>query len=163
MLPLAPPRFSITKGLPTLAESACARTRPAASTPPPAGKGTIMRTGPFGYVGCAAAAAATATPSRQAHSRMVNLTSPPVDHSPYRVRRGGKRDIAHAEFCQRVDQRIRHRGGRRRGAAFAAGLDAGRIRRREHLDDLPAEARQVRFAPQGVIHPPARRRLARAA
>src|SRR6266566_3495473 len=48
IFPFAPPRFSITKGLPKPSASFWARMRPAASTPPPAGNGRMTRTGPLG-------------------------------------------------------------------------------------------------------------------
>src|SRR3954470_15444269 len=48
-------------------------------------------------------------------------------------------DVADAVIAQRVDDTADDHGQCRRGAAFPAGLDAERIGRRQHLDDLGLE------------------------
>ena len=83
-----------------------------------------------------------------------------LDRLPDRERRRRHGDVAHAEVAQRIDDGADHHRERRRGAAFAAGLDAERIGRRQHLDDLGLERRQRVGARHAVIHERAAQRLA---
>ena len=53
MTPAAPPRLSMTNGWPSAAASLSATIRATASTPPPAGNGTIKVIGRTGYLSAA--------------------------------------------------------------------------------------------------------------
>jgi hypothetical protein len=64
MTPAAPPRLSMTNGWPRPAASLSATIRATASTPPPAGKGTIKVIGRSGYLSAAAAMRATTGAAR---------------------------------------------------------------------------------------------------
>ena len=83
-----------------------------------------------------------------------------LDRLPDRERRRRHRDVADAVVAQRIDDGADDHRERRRGAAFAAGLDAERIGRRQHLDDLGLERRQGVRARHAVIHERAGERLA---
>ena len=82
-----------------------------------------------------------------------------MNRPPDILRRGGHGDVANAELAERVDDRVDDRGGRGRGRAFASGLDAERIGRREDLDDLRAEGRHGVRPRQRVVHQRAGERL----
>src|SRR5262249_30213284 len=84
-MPLAPGRFSTTKRWPNVSPSFTATTRATVSVPPPAGKGTIMRTGGSGQV----SAEADAVPSASDTASETQTTmAPSMDYSP------GARDVS---------------------------------------------------------------------
>src|SRR5882672_9377714 len=65
-----------------------------------------------------------------------------LDRPPDVLRGGGHGEVADAQAGERVDDGVDDGGGRGRGCAFACGLDAERVRRREHFHDLGPERRQ---------------------
>src|ERR1700676_5116956 len=74
MTPAAPPRLSVTNGWPRPAASLSATIRATASTPPPAGNGTIKVMGRSGYLSAAAARAMSSAPrTRTAAAAMLAL------------------------------------------------------------------------------------------
>src|SRR4029079_11889968 len=61
-------------------------------------------------------------------------------------------DVADAVVAQRIENGADHDSERRRGAAFATGLDAERIGWRQHLDDFGFERRQIVCVRHAVVH-----------
>src|SRR3984957_13712906 len=65
-----------------------------------------------------------------------------LNRRPNRIGRRRHRYVADTELAQGIEDGADHDGGRRRGAAFAAGLDTERVGRRQHLGDFGLEGRQ---------------------
>src|ERR1700752_528438 len=99
MGPLAPPRFSTTKGLPSCSESSFAVSRPITSVVPPCGKPTMTRTGCVGQ-DCAKAASGAANRRQSRFLRSI-LSSPTAG---YRQRALAEHEVGavDADVAQRV-------------------------------------------------------------
>src|SRR5689334_21326830 len=89
MLPAAPALFSTITGCPHFSESFCPTTRGARSATPPAGKGTMIRTGFVGHASCAGAGAERPTRGRRQEAKR-NLSDCRFIDEPVSLEEGGK-------------------------------------------------------------------------
>jgi len=73
-----------------------------------------------------------------------------LDRRPDGIGRRRHGYVADAELAQGIEDGADHDGGRRRGAALAAGLDAERVGRRQHLGDFGLERPTIRMPSIGT-------------
>src|SRR6185503_9167959 len=125
MLPAAPALFSTITGWPHFSESFCPTTRGARSATPPAGNGTMMRTGRVGQGSCANAWTDQPARGRRQETRRNFLSDRGFIDEPVPLEEGGKefhpechdKQGPHAAEHHGAD-RAHERGGRAR-AEFA--------------------------------------------